>query len=91
VSTVICPRARFVTAVAHEIAGAARDRPRATTISCVDDDLVLRDGRSAGPTHRQAGYSPRPGLASDLVTWQVEVIDGVVHLGAPDGLQVSAP
>ncbi|WP_420114234.1 nitrite reductase small subunit NirD [Pseudactinotalea sp.] len=27
------------------------------------------------------GYSPRPGLAPDLATWPVEVIDGVVHLG----------
>ena len=28
------------------------------------------------------GYSPRPGLAPDLVTWPVEVTDGVVHVGA---------
>ena len=26
------------------------------------------------------GYPPRPGLAPDLATWPVEVIDGVVHV-----------
>jgi nitrite reductase (NADH) small subunit len=28
------------------------------------------------------GFSPRPGLAPDLATWTVEVIDGVVHVAS---------
>ncbi|WP_156252999.1 nitrite reductase small subunit NirD [Pseudactinotalea terrae] len=47
----------------------------------------LRTGRCLDAV----GYTPRPGLAPDLVTWQVEVIDGVVHVGAPLSIEASAP
>ncbi|MBD5785807.1 nitrite reductase small subunit NirD [Cellulosimicrobium terreum] len=49
----------------------------------------------AGPMYKQVfdlatgrcleavGYTPVDGLAPDLVTWPVEVRDGVVHVGTP--------